>query len=71
VTADAVEDMDKEEHFSIAGRTASWYNEAGNQSGGSSENWTQFYRKIQQPLSWACTQRIFQFVIRTHAPLCS
>jgi hypothetical protein len=30
----------KEEHFSIAGGIASWYNHFGNQSGGSSENWT-------------------------------
>jgi hypothetical protein len=30
----------KEEHFSIAGGIASWYNHSGNQFGGSSENWT-------------------------------
>jgi hypothetical protein len=40
VTADAGEDVEKEEHFSIAGGIASWYNHSGNQSGGSSENWT-------------------------------
>jgi hypothetical protein len=28
------------EHSSIVGGIASWYNYSGNQSGGSSENWT-------------------------------
>jgi hypothetical protein len=40
VTADAGEDVEKEEHSSIAGGIASWYNHSGNQSGSSSENWT-------------------------------
>jgi hypothetical protein len=40
VTADAGEDVEKEEHLSIAGVIASWYNHSGNQSSGSSENWT-------------------------------
>ena len=35
VTASSGEDVEKEEHSSIAGRIASWYN----QSGGSTENW--------------------------------
>jgi hypothetical protein len=39
VTADAGEDVEKEEHSSIVGGIASWYNHSGNQSGGSSENW--------------------------------
>ena len=56
---------------SIAGGIASWYNHSGNQSGSSSENWTQYYPKIQQNLSQAYTQKMFQLVIRTHAPLCS
>jgi hypothetical protein len=30
VTADAGEDEEKEEHFSIAGRIASWYNYSKN-----------------------------------------
>jgi hypothetical protein len=34
------QDVKKEEHSSIAGGTASWYNHPGNQFGGSSENWT-------------------------------
>jgi hypothetical protein len=37
VTADAGEDVEKEEHSSIAGVIAIWYNHSGNQSGGSSE----------------------------------
>ena len=40
VTADAGEDVEKEEHSSIAGGIAGLYNHSGNQSGGSSENWT-------------------------------
>jgi hypothetical protein len=38
VTADAGKDVEKEEHSSIG--IASWYNHFGNQSGGTSENWT-------------------------------
>jgi hypothetical protein len=40
VTADAGKDVEKEEHFSIAGGIATLYNHSGSQSGGSSENWT-------------------------------
>jgi hypothetical protein len=40
VTADAGEDVEKEEHSSIAGGIKSLYNHSGNQSVGSSENWT-------------------------------
>jgi hypothetical protein len=39
VTADAGEDVENEEHSSIVGQIASWYNHSGNQSGVSSENW--------------------------------
>jgi hypothetical protein len=39
-TTDAGEDVEKEEHTSIVGGSASLYNHSGNQSGGSSENWT-------------------------------
>jgi hypothetical protein len=38
VTADAGEDVEKEEHSSIAGEIASWYNHSGNHS--------QFLRKL-------------------------
>jgi alpha-amylase/alpha-mannosidase (GH57 family) len=37
--ADTGEDVKKEEHSSIVGGIANWYNHAENQSGGSSENW--------------------------------
>jgi hypothetical protein len=39
VTAGAAEDVEKEEHSSIDGGIASWYNHSGNQFDGSSENW--------------------------------
>jgi hypothetical protein len=38
VTAYAGEDVEKEEHSSIAGGIASWQNHSGNQSGSSSDN---------------------------------
>jgi hypothetical protein len=39
VTVDVGEDVGKEEHSSITGGTASWYNHSGNHFGGSSKNW--------------------------------
>jgi hypothetical protein len=38
MTADAGEDVEKEEHSSIAGGIANWYKHSGNQCDGSSEN---------------------------------
>jgi hypothetical protein len=38
VTADAGEDVEKEEHSSIVGGIASSFSHSGSQSGGSSEN---------------------------------
>jgi hypothetical protein len=38
VTTDAGKDLDKEEHSSIVGGIASWYNHSVNQFGSSSEN---------------------------------
>jgi hypothetical protein len=40
VIADADEDMEKEEHSSIAGEILNWYNHSGNPFDGYSENWT-------------------------------
>jgi hypothetical protein len=40
VTAHAGEDVEKEGQSSIVNGIASLYNHSGNQSGGSSENWT-------------------------------
>jgi hypothetical protein len=37
-TADAVKDVEKKEHSSIAGGIVSWYNHSGNQFVTSSEN---------------------------------
>jgi hypothetical protein len=62
VTAYSVEDMEKEEHSSTVGVIASLYNYSGNQSGGFSENWTWYYRRILQYLSWAYIQKMFQLV---------
>jgi hypothetical protein len=70
VTADAGKDVEKEENSSIAGGIANLYNHSGSQSDSSSENWTNYYLKIPQYLSWAYTQKMFQLVIRKHAPLC-
>jgi hypothetical protein len=39
VTTHVGEVVEKEEHSSISGRIANWYNHSGNQFGGSSENW--------------------------------
>jgi hypothetical protein len=41
VTIHAAKDVEKEEHSSIAGGIANWYNH----SGGSSENWKLIYLK--------------------------
>ena len=66
VIADAGEDVEKEEHSSIAGGISSSYNHSGNQFDGSSENWTQYYLGTQLYHCWAYTQKMFQHVIRTH-----
>jgi hypothetical protein len=47
MTADAGKDVEKEEHPSIAGGITSWYKPSGNQSVGSSENWTYYYLRTQ------------------------
>jgi hypothetical protein len=39
VTTHVGEDVEKDNHSSIAGGIANWYNQSGNQSGVSSENW--------------------------------
>jgi hypothetical protein len=38
VTAHVGEDVEKDEHSFSAGGIANWYNDSGNQSGGSSKN---------------------------------
>jgi len=71
VKTNAGEDVKKEEHSSIVGGIADWYNHSGNQSGGSSENWTLNYLRTQLYLSWAYTHKMPQHIKKTHAPLCS
>jgi hypothetical protein len=39
MTADASQDVEKEEHSFVAGGIASWYNHCGNHFVSSSENW--------------------------------
>jgi hypothetical protein len=46
VTTPVGDDVEKEEHFSIASGFANWSNHSGNQSGDSSENWKYIYLKI-------------------------
>jgi len=69
VTANAGEDVEKEERSSIVGRIADCYNHSGNQSAGSSENWTLNYLGTHLYLSWAYTQKLLQHTTKTHAPL--
>jgi hypothetical protein len=40
MTAGTLKDVEKEEHSSISGGTASWLNHSGKELGSSSENWT-------------------------------
>jgi hypothetical protein len=70
VTADAGEDVEKEEHSSFADGIVNWFNHSGNQSGGFSENWT-YYLRTHLYHSWTNTQKMLHHIIRTHAPLCS
>jgi len=69
VTTDAGEDVEKEEHSSIVAGMANWYKHSGNQSEGSSENWTLHYLSTQLYLSWAYTQKILQHKTNTYDPL--
>jgi hypothetical protein len=71
VTADVSEEVKKERHSSIAGGIASLYNYSGNHFGISSENLTLYYLRTQLYLSWTYILKMLQYVIRTHAPLCS
>ena len=66
-----VKDIEKDEHFYIVARIASWYNHSGDQSYSFSENWKQYYLMTQLYHSCAYTQKILHHITRTHAPLCS
>jgi len=71
VRADAGKDVEKEEHSSIVGGIASWYNHSENQSGGSSENWAFHYLRTQLYHSWVYNQKMLQHIPKACAPLCS
>jgi hypothetical protein len=71
VTADAGEDVEKEEHSFIAGGIASRYNHSGNYSGGSTENCTYYYLRFQLYHAWVYTQKMLQHITRINAPPCS
>jgi hypothetical protein len=64
VTVEAGKDVEKEEHSSIAGQIASWYNHSRNQfSTIFSGNWNWYCVRTQQFHSWAFTQKMLQHVI--------
>jgi hypothetical protein len=70
-TAHAGEDVEKEEHSSIAGGIASLHNHSRNQSASFSENWKLFYLKTQLYCFWAYTQKTLYHTTRTLVQLCS
>ncbi|EDM09953.1 rCG44461 [Rattus norvegicus] len=55
-TTDIGKDVEKDEHSSIVGEVANWYNYSGNQSGGSSENWVSNFLRTQLYISWEYTK---------------
>jgi hypothetical protein len=63
-------DLEKEEHFSIFVGIVIWYNHSGNQFGGPSENWIQYYLRTQLYHSWAYSEKMLQHITMTHAPIC-
>ena len=54
VTADAVEDVEKEEHSFIVGGIASLYNHSANQSGYSSSIMSNFLMNLQTDFQSGC-----------------
>jgi hypothetical protein len=60
------EDVEKEKHSSIAGGIANWYNDSGNQSRRSTENWKKIYLKTQQYHSLEYTQKMPYHVTQAH-----
>jgi hypothetical protein len=69
VTTHVGEDVEKEEHSSIAGGIANLYNHSENQSGGFSKIY--IYLKTQQYHSWEYTQKMPHYATGVHVPLCS
>jgi hypothetical protein len=68
VTADASKDVQTGEHSSSAGGMASCYDHSENQFGGSSENWTQYYREDLAISLLGIYPKMFQLVVSS---LCS
>jgi hypothetical protein len=71
VTTYIGEDMEKEEHSSIAGGIANWYNHSENQSGVSLENWKLIYLKTKLYHSWEYTPKMPHHATGALVPLCS
>jgi hypothetical protein len=72
MTADTAQDVEKEEHSSIVGGIASWYNNSGNQYGSwFLSKFDIYYQRTKLYYSWANIQKMLQHIIKTHAPLCS
>ena len=59
--ANAGEDVEKMEHFYTVGGNINWYNHYGKHYGGTSENYIQNYRMIQQFHSWVYNWKKFSF----------
>jgi hypothetical protein len=70
VTADASEDVEKEEHPFIAYGIASWYKHSGNKSGISSDYLTSYYLRTQLYHSQTYIQKMLQHLIGTHVLVC-
>jgi hypothetical protein len=71
VTIHVDNDVEKEEHSSIAGGIANWYNLSGNHFGGSSENWKLIYLKTQLYHSWEYTHEMSYHAIGALVPIYS
>jgi hypothetical protein len=70
VTTHVREDVEKEEHLTIVGGIANWYNHSGNQSRGFSENWKYICLKILLYHSWEYNQKCHH-ATGAPVPLCS
>ena len=57
--------MEQEEYYSTADWSANLYNHFGNQFDILSENWEYFYLKTKLYYSWAYTQNILKYLIKT------
>jgi hypothetical protein len=67
----AGEVVEQGEHSSTAGGSADLYNHSGNQCGGFSEDWGEFYLKTHLHHSWAHALKMLHHPTRTVVQLCS